>query len=455
MTVLTTLCSLSLLAGASQGGRVSDTSAWPRAVEAAVRKQLQRDGGTLWGTRFDTIPLFLAAGKRVFLSADPHSADFTSIGDGWWSGALPSGIVVSNTALVWANRRWAMMRLPLPADTIAAARLVIHERWHVLAPVVLPLPKYNQFDAGAALLDHPDGRIWLRLEWLALAAALDARPKSDAETKAVTAALTFRARRYALATPAEGERERLLDLDEGMPEYSAWRLTNSSSAALAKLLRERAPATPSYGRSFSYFTGPAHGYLLDRRVRGWRGRLHTSLDLQSALATSLKRDAKGVREWLAGAGDQGTLSRRAEAAGARFGLDTIRATETARWDTMQRKLADLRTRFISGPTIRLRPGSVNIGLDPDRSTSLGDDGTVYGDLKWKGANEAELTAPDGGLVNASWSELRIPLDGARLTAGVLTEQTRWSGKGWSLVLPAGWRVELDGASWALLPPTHR
>jgi hypothetical protein len=433
-------------------GPTSDTLAWPREVERVVQQHLQRDGGALWRERLDTVPLFLVAGKRVFTTADPKDSGFVAVGNGWWSGALPSDVVPSNTALAWANRRWAMMRLPLPADTFDAARLVVHERWHVIQPAVLPLPKYNQFDPGAALLDRPEGRTWLRLEWLALATALEARPGSVAERRAVSAALTFRARRYAFATAAERERERLLDLDEGMPEYSAWKLTKSSTAELAKLLREAAPATPAYGRAFQYFTGPAYGLLLDRRASGWRTRVRSTLDLQSLLAQTVRSPGPPFAGWLRADSDSAGLARRAAMEGARFGLAGIEATEVERWVVMQRQLADLRARFIDGPTVRLRPEQVSVGMNPNRATSLGDAGTVYGDLTWKGANGAELSAPAGGLVNGSWSEIRVPLDSVRLEGGVLAQLTRWSGAGWSLTLPAGWRVEASGSSWTLSPP---
>lgn len=425
----------------------------PRLVEEIAQRALRRDRGKLWGVRLDTVPLFLVAGSQVATSVNPAMSGFTLLDASWYRGALPSGVVVANTALTWAQRRWAMIDLPLPVDTLAAARLLIHERWHVVQRQALPLPKYNQFDPGAALLDRPDGRTWLRLEWLALAAALEASPRSNAERAAVRDALIFRARRYTLATDSERIRERLLDLDEGIPEYTAWRLTRSSNQELVRSLRELAPAAAGFARSFQYYTGPAYGYLLDRRAPQWRTQLRTVLDLQSLLAATLGRDGVALARWLTGAGDQVMLAGNAERRGIRYGLTRIQGEESARWEAMERTLVDLRRRFLDGPTVRLRPGAaMNIGFDPNRATSVGDAGTVYGNLVWKGANGAELSAPSGGLVNGSFSEIRVPLDSARFEAGALTRAMRWSGGGWSLSLPAGWRVERDGASWLLKPP---
>ncbi|MEO7354470.1 MAG: hypothetical protein ABIZ70_08990, partial [Gemmatimonadales bacterium] len=115
MSIALLACAIAAIGPQASG---SDTVAWPRRVESIVQRHLQRDHGKLWGVRLDTIPLFLGIGNRVFTSVDPQTPGFVSIGDGWWSGPLPGGIVISNTALSWANRRWAMMRLPLPEDPL-------------------------------------------------------------------------------------------------------------------------------------------------------------------------------------------------------------------------------------------------------------------------------------------------------------------------------------------------
>ncbi|MEP6590402.1 MAG: hypothetical protein ABJC19_04385 [Gemmatimonadota bacterium] len=435
----------------AQSGGIADSLPRLMRVEALVQQRLHQDAGKLWGARLDTIPLLLTDGTRAIASRDPRQPAFERATGGWFVGDLPKGMVVANTSVSWAGRRWAMIRLPLPEDTTLAIRLVIHERWHAIQPDVLPLPKYNQFDAGAALLDHPDGRIWLRLEWRALAAALRARPGSRDERTATVDAIAFRARRYALATPAERERERLLDLDEGMPEYTAWRLSNSSAAALSEQLQTAAPAATGFGRSFQYYTGPAYGYLLDRRSARWRAQLRTQLDVQGALAELLGRDRIRLGGWLNGT-DSVALAKAAERSGGRYGLHEVRAEELQRWQAMEQRLALLRVRYLDGPTLRLRPKLVNISFDPNLATTLGDSGTVYGTLSWKGPNDAVLDASSGAFVNATWSELRVPLDAVRPTAGVLAEVTTWRGEGWTLTLPVGWRVEALGESWVLTPP---
>lgn len=436
----------------AQSATDSALSAWPRVVEAAARQDLASDGGHLWGARLDTVPLFLVRGSRVVMNADPHQAGYAHNGDGWWSGPLPGGVTPANTALSWAGRRWAMVMLPLPGDTLAAERLVLHERWHVIQPTVLPLPSYNQFGPEAAILDRPEGRVWMMLEWRALARAIESEPGSSAERGAIVDALGFRAARYAVADSAERTRERMLDLSEGLAEYTGWKLTGSPVSALVHALTVTAPSLPGWSRAFPYYTGPAYGLLLDRRSSGWRGRLTQTPDIEVLLASTLGPAGDTLVARLTGSAAMDALMRAAEVSGARYGLEQVRADEQARWLHHQQELARLMARFDTMPTLRIRPSAVSVSFDPNRSTPLGELGTVYGGFEWKAGEDARLVAPDGALVTADWKEIRVPLGQVAPASGVLTAPVHWSGEGWELSLPAGWIMQPVGASWLATVP---
>lgn len=422
----------------------------------AARARLAADAGRTWSARLDTIPWMGVAGQRLVLTDDPRRPDFAPGADGAWSGALPGELNPANTSVEWGGRRWAMVILPLPADSAAAVRLLIHEATHVAQPEIVPRPAANETAAGSDLLDAPAGRTWLQLEWRALAAALDAA--GTARDRALGDALLFRARRYADAAPAERARERSLDLSEGLPEYTAWRVTRGGARALARSLRADAPALPTFVRAFPYFTGPAYALLLDARAGdAWRARLRATPDLQLLALGTMRGAPPEVGAALRASGalpksDSLALARRADAAGRRYGLDSLRGAEEARWAERQRLLAAMRGRFVAGPTIRLRPGSLQISFDPRSQTSLGADGTVMGNLVWRGPNGAELRAPGGALVAPDWSEIRVPAEAAPLAPGALAEARRWEGEGWSLALPAGWTVAAQGESWVVTPP---
>jgi len=384
-------------------------------------------------------------GGEIALTDDPRAGGYVRA-HGLWIGPLPAGMAPANTAVRWGGRSWAMVVLPVPVDSVAATRLLLHEVWHVAQPSLLPLPLASEGGALSAQLDEPMGRTWLQLEWRALARALES--SGTVEREAIDHALLFRARRYAAAPPAEQARQRLLDLSEGLAEYSAWKLMGSDVRSLAGMIRDVAPAARSFIRSFPYYTGPAYAFLLDRHAPGWIAKLRTTPDLQSLLARALHGERASVIAALTGAAlDTGRLAQSAERAGAAYGLAALRQAEDTRWADRQRQIAELRARFVDGPTLRLRPGALRISFDPSRQTALGESGTVMGNLLWRGADGAELSAPEGALVTADWSEIRVPMSSVTFTAGQLTRAHEWSAPGWTLRLPPGWRLAQEGASW--------
>ena len=444
------------------GGDTAVAARFARAVVAA-RAAFARDGGRLWGARLDTIAWLGVHGGRTYPTVDPRQAGFTPDGP-LWSVPLPSGVNPANTALDWGGRRWAMVLLPLPSDSAAAVRLLLHEASHVAQPAVLPTPRYMEGGAGAEQLDRPEGRVWLQLEWRALARAVEAALGHDVDTAAAARdaadALLFRARRYLDADAAERTRQRSLDLVEGLPEYTAWRLGTDRETAMrfAATIHREAPRIASFERGFPYFTGPAYAFLLDWRAGDrWRSGLAATPDLQRLLLATLPSTPPAVAAAL---GDDppapaaaGELRRLADDAARRFGGDSLRAAEERRWTTREGERADRRRRFVDGATLRIRqPGGLSVTFDQNGQVSLGAAGTVMAKLVWKGADGAELRAPAGALVAADWQELRVPLGDVRLEPGPLASRTELRGDGWTLVLPPGWTVAADGASRVVTPP---
>lgn len=445
--------------------QLSDTT-----VAAAVRRAravLVADRGRLWGARLDTLRWMGVAGRRVWLSADPHASGYVRDGD-LWTGPLPAGITPSNTSVTWNGTRWAMVLLPFPVDSATATRLLVHEAMHVEQPSLLPQPMYNETASGSAVLDEAAGRTRLREEWRALAAALRARAGLEgvggrARRDAIRDALIFRAARYADATPEEVVRERALDVTEGLPEYTSWRLTHTSDRAFATQIDSALGRLPSFVRGFVYYTGPAYAMLLDDyEESAWRRAVRTLPDLQRLLFIAWHDraphdpDAPLISAALAGhalnATQRARLATLERKAAARYDGAAVRAEEDARWVAREKELAAYRAKFVDGPTLRVRPRMLNISFDPRGQASLGDAGTVMANLAWRGPDGAELHAPEGALVTPTWSEVRVPLGDVHLNIGPLAAPLSLRGDGWTLALPAGWVVSADGSSLILTPP---
>jgi hypothetical protein len=370
----------------------------------------------------------------------------------------------------------------------------------------VPTRPFTESVEGGELLDGATGRTWLRLEWRALAQALDAAAARD-RRRALVAALAARAARELSATPVERARERSLDVHEGMPEYTAWRLVGDAvraahgdardardahdvrdvrdvrelrdagdprgvarRRALAAVLRAAEQDTiETWTRSFAYRTGPAYGLLLDAMRPSWRRALQrddalalVSVALDAArshapvprvLATALAEPARVAND----AATRAALDRVARRLLTPFDPDGIAAAERAR-DVRRAAVRDsLVARFATGATLRLRPRALAVRFDPRGQVVLPGIGTVMRGFGWTGDGGAMLDAPAGALVSPPWDEVRVPLDeaaqGALAAGGEGTRAAQsLAGHGWTLSLPAGWRWRREGASWVVEPP---
>src|SRR5262249_41661486 len=125
-------------------------------------------------------------------------------------------------------------------------------------------------DVTNAHLDSADGRIWLRLEWLALERALEEH--GAARASALSDALCFRRYRQSQFPDAKRE-EAMLECNEGLPEYTGLKLSSRSEAEFASraiYAIKQALFNQSFARSFAYTSGPAYGALLDEGGIDWR-----------------------------------------------------------------------------------------------------------------------------------------------------------------------------------------
>lgn len=209
----------------------------------------------------------------------------------------------------------------------------------------------------------------------------------------------------------EWTRERALELTEGLPEYSGWRLSGADKMQVAEWLAEL-PIDKSLVRSFAYYLVPAYGFLLDEVDPDWRRKALRSGDLTSLGSPGAEPDETIVAE---------------EMARDRERIEVARATTR---------------RFTDGLLLRIRPGSLKIDFNPQRVRSF-DFGTVYGSLTWRTENGAELHVDGEALVTTDWTEVHVPLENN--PAALPT-----SGPGWTLT-PPNWPARRDDRGWLIAP----
>ena len=387
---------------------------------AEVRALADADNGNLWG-----VPL---AGPIVMVdpttrAAVANQADATGVlkkvGD-VYAGTWPDDMPVANTAIDWAGGRWSIVVWPVPEDPTTRGTVMLHELFHRIQPE-LGLPTGDPLNSH---LDEPDGRIWIQLEWRALAVALTSRGK-DRE-RALTDALTFREQRRA-RFPLAAASENALELYEGLAEYTGIQLGGGLAKAAQTVADRLTNVDPeeSLVRSSAYRSGPAYGLLLDAAGQVWRSRLRPSHDLgrllQRALDLRLPNDVVSA-----------ALSR----SGRYDGKELLKA-EHARAEARAERLQEVRARYIRGPVLEIPvAGSFTFTFDPGNLISLGDFGTLYPNATIDDA-WGHLVVTGGALIDFTRGRVVV-------TAPESIDARPLTGLGWTLELQPGWRLQETG-----------
>lgn len=396
------------------------------------------DGGDLWA-RSLCGPIALAdRGSRLVIANDTvPGRPFLRYGDAVVT-TLPTGQFVANTSFSWGGREWTLVALPLPRDRYARVALVMHEVFH-REQAALGL---RQDDALNNHLDERVGRTWLRLEYRALAAALDTLARDPRAARRHTeAALLFRAYRRS-RYPGCDSLEASLEVQEGLPEYTGQRLalqmTGEGPSRVARYVRDY-ERTPTFVRAFAYGTGPAVGVLLDAFAPAWRTAIRTRRDpgalLAAAIGFQVPRD----------------LARAARSRAVGYGWVQVDSEEGAREAARAPMMREYRARLAEGPTISLRQSkdSLSWGYDPTALVGFDLRSTVY----------------PAGTFSAPWGRLEVDSNGVLVRndfslitvgapPGVAAGTKRIDGVGWTLTLNPGWSVAPNDArpgSYVVVP----
>ena len=398
----------------AQAPTAIDTAA-ARRIVAEAATLTARDGGRLWGRSLDGPLLFVHPATRALLAAEADSSGALRADAGWWRGVLPMSEPAANTASRWGGRTWAMLLWPLGGDSLSRQVLLGHELWHRIQGGL----GFDAATPGNAHLATAEGRLWLRLEGRALAAALEA--DGPARQRALgDAALFRRARHHALAGAREGERA--LELNEGLAEYTGVTMAGEHPADRRALIARRLASldsAPHFERDFAYHTGPAWGYFLDLVAPDWRTRLTASDDLAALVERALTRRPVAVRT--------------AATRGAGYGYAAVRKAEAARAAARRKHEAELTTRFVAGAVLTLPLREMKMSFDPGQVEAFDTLGSVYGMLRLSDRWGVLQVDGSGGLIAGDFRRAVVP-------APADTVGRRLTGPGWVLELLPGWRL---------------
>ncbi|HEX7595675.1 MAG TPA: hypothetical protein VF387_04920 [Gemmatimonadaceae bacterium] len=407
-------------------GQQLDTA---RALSALrdARAACESDAGVLWGRSLcGPIALVDRQTRLVIANDTVAQKHFLRLGDTYVT-TLPENQYVANTSFPWAGRTWTMVALPLPRDRFARVGLVIHEAFHREQEAL----GLRQTDALNNQLDMRPGRTWLRLEYRALARALESLPNPNVARHHAESALIFRAERRSIY-PGSDSLEATLEIQEGLAEYTgqrlAMQLTGEGPARVAKFVREY-ETTPTFVRAFAYGTGPAIGVLLDEFDPKWREEVRKNRDIGALLAQAIHfQRPRG-------------LDKMARARARDYGWDEVDRGEAARDSARAPTMQGYRARLGAGPVVTLLQSRDSLAWSYDPTELVGFDlqSTVYPSGNFS-APWGKLTVDHGGvLVRNDFSWIRIGLPSTPIAA----QASEIKADGWTLALNPGWSLRAD------------
>lgn len=422
-------CLLALLgASRAQAQAPAIDTAKARQYFAEAKALSGKDHGGLWKLPLCGPLLFVDYGTRYAVANQADAEGKLKPLDGAFVGTAPPELGVANTATKWAGVEWTMVMWPLPQYKQPRMRLMMHECFHRVQEQIGLQPT----DAQNGHLDSLNARIWLQMEWRALEHAF--WQQGEERKRDVADAIYFRNYRRSLF-PAAAANEDALEMNEGMAEYTGFKLSTSSpeeyAVVVSAWLRAAPTRTPSYGRSFAYTSGPAYGGLLDLASKNWRTGLTPKTNLAELLA-----QAYGVQVPAAAALNKEEALRRAE----RYDGGEVVAIETEKEVKHQARVAAARTTFVDGPVLVLPvDGEFNYTFDPNAVLALDDKLTLY---------EGEIQVSDAwGLLKTTEGALFVRNDKGfvRVQVPAPTNASKpLTGKNWTLELKPGWMVLLEG-----------
>ncbi|MCD8739299.1 hypothetical protein LT679_01685 [Mucilaginibacter roseus] len=384
-----------------------------KEAEAAAQKQ------KLWKIPLYGPTLFVDQESRLTYANMPDSAGILKHEGGIYTGLLPTDVMVANTAIKWGGRTWSVLLWPLPEDRNERVGLLLHESFHCIQQQI-------GFPAKSPTADHlstMEGRLYLFLELQALKAALQ-KPVNRRQTDLANA-LAFRQKREQLF-PKTFANERILEMNEGLAEYTGASLGRSDLRPHLYAQIDTAGNRKSLIRSFAYLTGPVYGLLLQEKSRHWTQQIDSNADFSALIKRYYRVKASNAPNELT------------------YNGAAIRSSEQQK-ESIHLQAAKAYTEiFTQKPVLRIKLVKMNIIFNPNTLFDLGNFGTIYptGEIK---DNWGHLQVNKGGMLLKDWRIVSVPVNGRMDVAARHLE-----GEGWTLDLAEGWHlIKIDNLHYTL------
>lgn len=386
-----------------------------KEIKAATKRN-----SSLWNKDLYGPILLVDPQTREVFANESDTAGILALKGNIFSGILPGKINISNTAVNFSGRRWAMVMLPLPQNAKDRINLLAHELFHTIQPSLgfaLNNPENNH-------LDKKEGRVYLRLELEALKKAVLSSSKNELQEHLANA-LIFRKYRY-LRYKGSDTTENLLEINEGMAEFTGF-IVSGRTKEQAKIHFVNAInsflANPTFVRSFAYQTIPVYGYLLYGKNKNWNKEITSQTDLTKFFIKAFNVNIPD------------SLKFEVERVSDRYNGKTILQEEIARDEKTKKLIAEYKLKFIENPHFKIKFEKMNVSFDPRNMIPVEDKGTVYPTIRvtdlW-----GILTVEKGALMHPNWDAISV-------TNPIKIEGKRIIGAGWTLELTDGYTLEKE------------
>ena len=383
-------------------------------------KEATEKHSTLWDKDIYGPILLVDPDTREIFANFPDADNELTLKSGVYVGILPRDIPVSNTYITWNGTNWAMLTLPLSDNRYDRIDLASHELFHSAQPSL----GFKNIRDDNNHLDQKDGRIYLRLELVALEAALRASRLNRSEEH-IRNALIFRKYRQMIYRGSQVS-ENNLEMLEGLATYTGQVMSGRDKLEWREYLIYRINTfheTPSFVRSFAYETIPVYGFFMQQTDYFWNKNINSETDLTDLLFTAFGVDSRIL------------LQTYVRQVAEDYDWQKIVDEETKRYSSNNSLLDEYRNKFLEQPHLEIRLENMNMTFDPKNLIPLDEDeGTVYPSI----------------MINDSWGVLTVEEGGALLRSDwrwiIVSEpldviESLVIGDGWKIKLNEGYQIE--------------
>ncbi len=383
-----------------------------------VETLVKNDNGNFWNHQLYGPLIFINPKTRVFVAnKDNTSNDYKKV-NSVFTDTLTKEINIANTSVNIDGEKWAMIMLPLPNDKFERTGLVIHELFHRLQP---DIGFANLNEANNAHLDSYEGRLLLKFELEALKKALNSK-NEILRNSHIANALFFRSKRQL--NKQIKDNENLLELNEGLAEYTAVMLSGRNTKEMKLHFTNNINqfyTNPTFVRSFAYQTIPVYGYLLSQKVQSWQKNISNETNLTDYFINNFSIQLPKNNSYLKIAKEND------------YNYKDIVNEENLRENERLAKIKAYKKKFLEEPALKIQLENMNISFDPRTIIPLEKYGNVYPTARITD-NWGILTIENGVLLSVDWKSVTVskPLK-------ISTEVVE--GDGWTLELNKGWEVK--------------